>query len=584
MKKPLNVLAASLVAGTVLTSSLSPAFTENAQAATENNLSPLNAKAASVSFTDTEGTRYEEAVAFLYESGIINGFPDLTFGVNQPVKRVDAAVILGKYMGLHAKYPNPPVSGFTDVPERAALYVSALKAAGVVNGKTTTEFGSGSNITRGEAAIMLYNALKHSLDTNNEPTPFTDVKGTRYEEAVRALTDPGIIAGITKTSYGSSASITRGALALLIHRAYQYQQSLFNEEKSGFIAFGDSNTSGSYFQADYPEYQDHKWTDQVAALYSQDMEADVYNAGYSGNTTEQGMKRFKTEVLDLNPGIVSIMFGINDALIPPNGTQPQVSKETFKQNLTSMIAQLRARNAQVILMTNPPAVEETYYTSQLAKHPHIASKYAGKGGLRKWIDSYNDIIRQVAREQAVPLVDVYDLLIDEVGAETDAAIIKSGLIDEKVGIHLTPKSNDIVAQAVKEVLSEEDNEYLPYKSGVSIKTDKEVYDLSADKSVKITLSSITPESYYFTPGTLQKRVNNKWVTVEHTDDFTPLPAVASLLRFNQAMSDSISLDSKLYKEPLTAGDYRVVHSLANAEDVQNESLSLVLSTEFKMIE
>ncbi|KAB7704242.1 SGNH/GDSL hydrolase family protein [Bacillus aerolatus] len=243
-----------------------------------------------------------------------------------------------------------------------------------------------------------------------------------------------------------------------MYRIHQYQQGeleapadpVVDEEKTGFIAFGDSNTSGSYFKDQYPEYQNNKWTDQVAAEYSKGMETDVYNAGVSGDETNEGMARFKKEVLDLNPSAVSIMFGLNDALLLSNG-QPQVSKAQFEKNIKSMVTQLKAKDVKILLMTNPPVNEELYYNFYSTKN--LKQLYADKGGIRKWTNSYNDIVRKVAKDQKVQLIDNYANAIAKAGSETDSAISKSGLVDNLIGLHWSPKGNSMIAYSVKYYLS-----------------------------------------------------------------------------------------------------------------------------------
>lgn len=465
MKKPLNVLATTLLAGTMFTSSMTPAFAEDSiavipeentpqppqppqpyQPVEVSDLPPLDTGRGVTQFTDVPPrTELAYAIQFLHENGIARGLSDTEFGTDLSIKRVDFAVILGTYMPLDT---NVPKSGFRDLPARAERIVSTLKYNGIANGKSATMFGAADNITRGEAALMLYNAYKDYFD-DNVKNPFTDVS-PRYEEAVRVLSGANIIKGING-KFGTDKNITRGQFALLIYRINKHEQQMRKEAKSGFVAFGDSNTSGSYFGEQYNDYQDKQWTDQVAAVYGDGLEESVYNAGFSGDTTDKGLKRFKKEVLDVKPKSVTIMFGINDALLYKG--QPQVNKEQFKKNLMYMINQLGMRDIKVVLMTNPAVIEKTYYDLELSNDRNVAPSYAKLGGLRNWINEYNDIIREVAKERPLPLVDTYNILAEKAGGANDAALIKSGLLDDLTGIHMTPKANDIIAAEVKAKLA-----------------------------------------------------------------------------------------------------------------------------------
>lgn len=211
----------------------------------------------------------------------------------------------------------------------------------------------------------------------------------------------------------------------------------------GVIAFGDSNTSGSYLPKEFPEYPNHNWPALVGAE----------NEGISGNTTASAVKRFKTDVLDKRPSSVVMMFGINDALIRPDTKQPQVSKIQFEKNITAMLSLLKARKVQVILMTNLPVIESVYYNSQSAKNPNIKLLYADKGGLRAWENSYNDIIRRVAKKHKVQLIDNYKNAVLKAGNATDPMLTNSGLVDPLLGIHWTPRGHLMVAYSVNYYLT-----------------------------------------------------------------------------------------------------------------------------------
>ncbi|WP_052245880.1 S-layer homology domain-containing protein [Sporosarcina sp. ZBG7A] len=172
------------------------------------------ASAKEMKFTDV-GDRYADAVNYLIENNITQGISDSKFGTQLNIKRVDVAVLIAKATLTEDEINNAPASTFGDVPARATKYVSALKAKGIINGKTDTSFGSDLSITRGEAAIMLSKAYEIEGDTAN--VKFGDV-GTRYKEAVAALVDNKITTGKTDTSFGTGLSITRGELAIFLHR------------------------------------------------------------------------------------------------------------------------------------------------------------------------------------------------------------------------------------------------------------------------------------------------------------------------------------------------------------------------------
>lgn len=218
---------------------------------------------------------------------------------------------------------------------------------------------------------------------------------------------------------------------------------LFNIEglqakAAGFIAFGDSNTAGTYFQS-YGYEEKHKWVEITGAI----------NAGISGNTSTQALQRFQKDVLVKKPDIVTIMLGQNDGLLYDNG-KPQVDKVQFEKNLTTMVTKLKTQKAKIILMTSIPVNQTHYY----AKYPEKKSLYADKGHIRKWLNGYNEIVRKVAKTQKVQLIDNYANAWVKAGggAGSDAQLIKSGLIAPD-GFHWSPKGHSMIAYSI--------NYYLP---------------------------------------------------------------------------------------------------------------------------
>src|SRR5262249_41581880 len=114
--------------------------------------------------------------------------------------------------------------------------------------------------------------------------------------------------------------------------------------------------------------------------------ATVINSGVGSDTTALGLKRFQRDVLAHEPTHVIIMFGLNDAYRPKD-RGPLVPLEQYSANLKEMVATLRARKIVPILMTSNP--------------------YTPKAMLNAELKPYIQACRAVAREQNVPLLDVY---------------------------------------------------------------------------------------------------------------------------------------------------------------------------------
>lgn len=394
------------------------------------------AAAAGKKITDVS-ERYLEAVNYLTSNNLANGVSESKFGVDHQIERGNAAIILANALGMSDT--DAPPSGFNDVPTRGVDAVNALKQAGIINGKSPTSFGFNDLLTRGEIALMLADPSAYNLKGNTLSLPFTDVNA-RYKDAVAALASNGVTNGKSATEFGTNDPLTRGAFAIFIYKA----EMIGTGPSSSIIAFGDSNTSGSYLPREFPEYPAHNWP----ALMG------IKNAGISGNTTESALKRFEEDILSHHPSTVVMMFGINDALIRSDTLKPQVSKAQFEANLSNMVDEMESRNIQVVLMTNIPVVENIYYQSQFSTNPGIEQLYTSKGGLRNWADSYNDIIRNVAKNKGVYLIDNYRNAIQKSGGATDLLLSQSGLIDPLLGIHWTPRGHMMVHYSVDYALNQ----------------------------------------------------------------------------------------------------------------------------------
>lgn len=167
-------------------------------------------------FTDV-APQYKAAVDFVVEQAIAKGITETQFGISKEIIRGDAAIMIANAAGLNN--PDAPKSGFTDVPTRGALAINSLKAAGVTNGVSATQFDFSGDITRGEAAIFLANAFKLKGDTSN--VKFTDVN-SRYMAAVAALVDNGVTNGKSATQFGTDDNITRGDFARWLHALEEF--------------------------------------------------------------------------------------------------------------------------------------------------------------------------------------------------------------------------------------------------------------------------------------------------------------------------------------------------------------------------
>ena len=156
------------------------------------------------------------------------------------------------------------------------------------------------------------------------------------------------------------------------------RQKLAMKQPVKIVCLGDSVT-GIYYHTGgrraYPEMLEIALK-QVAPQ----TEISVINAGISGNSTIDALKRLQKDVLEHRPDVVTVMFGLND--------MARVPKPDFQANLEQIIAQCRGVNAAVILCT-----------------PNGVINTSGRP-IDKLLE-YNNVLKEVGRQQRVPVSDVY---------------------------------------------------------------------------------------------------------------------------------------------------------------------------------
>lgn len=147
------------------------------------------------------------------------------------------------------------------------------------------------------------------------------------------------------------------------------------------VAFGDSLTAR---------------TGYVNMLYGY-IGHQVINSGIGGNTTVHAKARFDTDVLDMDPDIVIICFGMNDQATLIASGRPNVSLETYTENLRYFASALTEKGVDVIFMTPNPAYDATGYYSP----GQYGLDYAGE-----YMDDFCNAMREVALEFGCGLIDI----------------------------------------------------------------------------------------------------------------------------------------------------------------------------------
>ena len=138
------------------------------------------------------------------------------------------------------------------------------------------------------------------------------------------------------------------------------------------VAFGDSITAGG--DATRPEWI--FWNRWAAALQARHPGARItaINGATGGDSTVQGLQRLRTKVLDQDPDLVLIGFGMNDH------NRGGVPIPQFEANLREIVSRIRtATGAEVLLLSAfPPNPRWKYGSHQMEKYAEATSRAAAQ--------------------------------------------------------------------------------------------------------------------------------------------------------------------------------------------------------------
>ncbi|WP_404455653.1 S-layer homology domain-containing protein [Virgibacillus necropolis] len=184
-------------------------------------------------FTDVkEGTVYFEPILALSDAGIVQGYDNGEFKVGASITRAEASVMLANLLNLDTE--NAPPAPFNDV-KQGVWYsgaINSLYEAEIIVGINENTFGTKENITRAALSRMIVQG--YDLKLKEEKTlPFTDVVDDAwYINDIKVLYSHGLIAGMTKTTFGPNLPMKRGDFALLSFNTETSYGNLFTEVKS----------------------------------------------------------------------------------------------------------------------------------------------------------------------------------------------------------------------------------------------------------------------------------------------------------------------------------------------------------------
>ncbi|WKA57844.1 N-acetylmuramoyl-L-alanine amidase [Planococcus shenhongbingii] len=181
------------------------------------SLGSNSSSASGVPFKDIKTT--DEEIIYLWNKGLINGTSKTTFSPDASVTREQAAAMIGRALKLNGTLRK---TSFNDVDPKnyASGYIQSAVDKGIVEGDSEGNFRPKDTITRGEMAFLLSRAFNFTQTGN---VFFTDIKintsSTSLYAAANKIATAGITNGTGDGSYEPNSELNRGQFAAFVARA-----------------------------------------------------------------------------------------------------------------------------------------------------------------------------------------------------------------------------------------------------------------------------------------------------------------------------------------------------------------------------
>ncbi len=172
------------------------------------------------------------------------------------------------------------------------------------------------------------------------------------------------------------------------------------------------------------------------------MPVRVFNYGKPGYTTGEYLGQPLQSALQLNPSLALVMIGTNDMINSAKLTDYPV----FEKNLIQIINRIRGTGADLILATIPPCSEKLLFLRH--KPAAFRSETPSDRILRA-----NQIIRRIAAEQNLPLVDLYALVSRQGDPDSAESFLRNmANVKSPDGVHLTAKGTAAFATEIAKTI------------------------------------------------------------------------------------------------------------------------------------
>lgn len=140
-------------------------------------------------------------------------------------------------------------------------------------------------------------------------------------------------------------------------------------------------------------------------------EIEIINAGVNGNTSKDGLERLEKDVIEKNPDIALVCFGLNDA--------GQTTPEDFKNNLSEIFRRLKDSEIKTVFITpNMTNTSAQDFNNEILR---TIAKNCAERQTDGTMDLYMETARNCADDYEIALCDAYSVWkkLYEYGVDTN---------------------------------------------------------------------------------------------------------------------------------------------------------------------
>ena len=208
-------------------------------------------------FEDVDNSQwYGEYVGCAVWLKIINGISDTYFGIGMPVTRQDMAVMLQRAAAsggitLENKRAYNDFSDQTDIADYASEAVKALYSADIINGMGDGSFCPNNQLTRAEAAKVIYEMYMPGKESRTAALRQTVQKDSDFKKNVKFLTATDIISK-NDAAFSEKENISFGKFVNMA--VTLTQKDLFSGDSLNSMAYAIAQSYGMPVENDsnYP--------------------------------------------------------------------------------------------------------------------------------------------------------------------------------------------------------------------------------------------------------------------------------------------------------------------------------------------